>query len=334
MIHLRANAAWSADESRLTPHQSLVTPHQSRIFRIAVAWCVLWAAVTVAAAADFTFAALGDTPYTAEEETGFITMMAELNREPLAFVVHVGDFKNGHSDCSDDLFLQRKQWFELSHHPFIFVPGDNEWTDCWRTAAGGYRPLERLRKLREIFFAEATSLGQRRLELARQTEASAAHPYPEHARWAHGGILFATLNVPGGDNNFARDRTEFRARDAAVRDWIRRSFRLAREQRLGVALMMQANPWAAAGARRHGFSALLETLTAETLEFSGEVVLIHGDTHRFRVDHPLLHPDTRQPLANFTRIEVFGSPSVNWVRVRVRGENTGGRLKFEVTPGS
>jgi hypothetical protein len=62
------------------------------------------------------------------------------------------------------------------------------------------------------------------------------------------------------------------------------------------------------------------------------VVLVHGDTHRFRVDHPLLHPETRRPLANFTRIEVFGSPSVNWVRVRV--ESDGSKLKFEVTPGS
>lgn len=302
------------------------------IFR-AIAWGVLWAAVTIAAAADFTFAALGDTPYTAEEEADFIAMMAGLNREPLAFVVHVGDFKNGHSDCSDVVFLQRKQWFELSHHPFIFVPGDNEWTDCWRTAAGSYRPLERLRKLRQLFFAEASSLGQRPLELVRQAEAKAAHPYPEHARWAHGGLVFATLNVPGGDNNFARDSAEFRARDAAVRDWIRQAFRLAHEQQLaGVVLMMQANPWAARGARGHGFSPLLETLTAETVEFSGAVLLIHGDTHRFRVDRPLLHPDTRRPLGNFTRIEVFGSPSVNWVRIRVRTD--AGNVKFEVTPGS
>ncbi len=299
----------------------------------AIAWWMLWLVVAAAPAGEFTFAALGDVPYTAEEEAGFIAMMAEFNREPLAFVVHVGDFKNGHSDCGDEVFLQRKQWFELSHHPFIFVPGDNEWTDCWRHSAGGYRPLERLQKLRELFFAEGSSLGQRHLRLMRQTEADAAHPYPEHARWMHGGIVFATLNVPGGDNNFSADRGEFRARDAAVRDWIKQAFRFAREQRLaGVVLMMQANPWTAVGARRQGYALLHETLAAETMDFAGEVVLIHGDTHRFRVDRPLLHPDTHRPLANFTRIEVFGSPTVNWVRVRV--ENTGGKLKFDVTPGS
>lgn len=299
----------------------------------AVAWYLLWAAVAGAAGAEFTFAALGDTPYTAEEEASFIGMIAELNRENLVFIVHVGDFKSGYSACSDEVFLQRKEWFELSRHPLLLAPGDNEWTDCGRRAAGGYRPLERLQKLRELFFAEPSSLGQRRLEVTRQSVSGARHPYPEHARWTHGSALFATLNVPGGDNNFALDPAEFRARDEAVRDWIRESFRLARAQQLsGVVLVMQANPWAAAGARRRGFTPLLETLAAETLAFPGEVVLIHGDTHRHRVDHPLLHPDTRRALANFTRIEVFGSPSVNWVRVRV--DDTGGRLKFEVTPGS
>ncbi len=308
----------------------------------ALAWCALCMALvggaaervpTEAGAASFTFAALGDTPYTAEEEAGFIAMIAELNREKLAFVVHVGDFKSGHGACSDEVFLQRKAWFELAHHPLLFVPGDNDWTDCWRRAAGGYRPLERLQKLRELFFAEPSSLGQRRMELTRQSEVAAQHAYPEHARWVHKGVLFVTLNVPGGDNNFARNRAEFRARDAAVRDWISRSFRFAHAQRLaGVILMMQANPWAAVGARRHGFVPLLETLTSETLAFPGEVVLIHGDTHRFRVDRPLLHPEMPRRLANFTRIEVFGSPTVNWVRIRVG--NAAGKLTFEVTPGS
>jgi hypothetical protein len=297
------------------------------------AGAVLWCVITAASAAGFTFAALGDAPYFEGEEPAFIAMLAELNREPLAFAVHVGDFKNGHSDCSDALYLQRKQWFELSHHPFIFVPGDNEWTDCWRRFAGGYDPQERLNKLRQLFFADAASLGQRRLALTLQSETDQRYRYPEHARWVHEGVLFVTLNVPGGDNNFARNRAEFRERDAAVREWISQSFRFARAQQLGgVILMMQANPWAAVGARRHGFTPLFETITTETIDFSGEVVLIHGDTHRFRVDRPLLHPDMRRPLPNFTRIEVFGSPSVNWVRVRV--ENVGGRLKFVVTPGS
>jgi hypothetical protein len=299
----------------------------------AIACLALWLALAGTAAAEFTFAALGDTPYTPVEEIRFVEMIGEINREELAFAVHVGDFKHGRSACSDEMFLQRREWFELFRHPFIFVPGDNEWTDCRRRQAGGYRPLERLEKLRELFFSGPWSLGQRRIALERQALVEPAHRYPEHARWIHGEIVFATLNVPGPDNNFQHDREEFRVRDAAVRDWIGAAFRLARERKLrGVVLMMQANPWAAAGARRHGFVPLLKTLTAETLNFPGKVVLIHGDTHRYRADRPLLHPDTRRPLANFLRIEVFGSPTVNWVRVRVTEQD--GRVEFEATPGS
>lgn len=300
--------------------------------RIAAAIALWWGATT-ACAAGFTFAALGDAPYFEHEEQAFLDVIAEMNAEPLAFAVHVGDLKSGYSACSDALYEQRRDWFDRSRHPFVFVPGDNEWADCWRRLAGHYDPRERMRKLREVFFADRATLGMHRLALTRQSDLDAQHAYPEHARWIHEGVVFATLNVPGSDNNFAHDRAEYMERDAAVRAWISAAFRAARERKLGaVVLFMQANPWSVTGPRRAAFAPLFETLIRETLDFSGEVVLIHGDTHRFRVDQPLLHPETRRRIRNFTRIEVFGSPSVNWVRVRV--EDVEGRITFAATPGN
>ncbi|MBI1964902.1 MAG: hypothetical protein HYV99_09270 [Betaproteobacteria bacterium] len=280
------------------------------------------------ASAPFTFAALGDTPYTRDEEERFPDLIAEMNREDLAFVVHVGDFKAANARCDDGLFLQRREWFEYSRHPFVFVPGDNEWTDCRRFAAGRYEPLERLRKLRELFFRSEESLGQRRMKLARQSP-----DYPEHARWRHGEVLFVTLNVPGGANNARHMPEEFRSRNAAVEQWLERSFRLAREDGLrAVVVLMQANPWASPTGHYFGYRELLAALARETREFRGEVLLVHGDTHRHRVDRPLRRAPGDAPLANFTRVEVFGSPSMNWVRIRVSEE--AGRVRFVVTPGS
>jgi hypothetical protein len=302
--------------------------------RLIAALALWWALAGFAAAADpFTFAALGDTPYNAEEEARFVPLIAELNRNDLAFVIHIGDFKSGWSDCSDELYRERGEWFGLSHHPLIYVPGDNDWTDCWRGPAGGYQPTERLLKLRELFFARPVSLGQRALHLERQTRSASPRPYPEHARWVHQRILFLTVNVPGGDNNMSRDRAEFLGRDAAAREWISASFRIARDRKLaGVVLAMQANPWAAAGPRRRAYAPLLETLRTETRNFPGEVLLIHGDTHRHRVDRPLIDPDTQERIPNFTRIEVFGSPTQNWVRVRV--DETDAGVRFSAEPGS
>ena len=46
---------------------------------------------------------------------------------------------------------------------------------------------------------------------------------------------------------------------------------------------------------------------------------------------PLKNPQTGITLANFTRAEVFGSPDVNWLRVRVI--ESGGATRFVITPG-
>src|SRR5262245_26395287 len=152
----------------------------------ALCWALAGAlfAADFSAAADFTFGALGDTPYSADDEARFPALIAAMNREDLAFVVHIGDFKTALAPCSDELYQSRRQWFALSRHPFVLAPGDNEWTDCRRMLGSPYDPLERMRRLRELFFSGSTALGQQPLALVRQPAATKkAHDFPEHARW-------------------------------------------------------------------------------------------------------------------------------------------------------
>jgi hypothetical protein len=315
--------------SLASPAESRLTNHESRFSRGVIAGLALSVALAGdPSAAEFTFGALGDTPYTRVEEALFPGLLAGINNEDLAFVVHVGDFKAASAPCSDELFRQRREWFDLVRHPFVFVPGDNEWTDCHGFQAGGHDPLERLAKLRELFSGGEESLGRRRIKLARQSP-----DYPEHARWRHGDVLFVTLNVPGNANNARQMPEEFRSRSAVVARWLEQSFNLARGDRLrAVVIFMQANPWASPTNRYFGFRELLATMAKETLGFDGEVLLVHGDTHRFRVDSPLRDPASGALVANFTRVEVFGSPGMNWVRIRVT-ENAG-QVSFEATPGN
>ena len=299
----------------------------STFFRV-LSVIVLSAAITCSAtAAEFTFAAFGDTPYSKDEEARFPDLIAELNHEKLAFVVHIGDFKNAIDACTDALFAQRRQWFDLSHHPFVYTPGDNEWIDCRRAFADRHDPLERLQKLREIFSSGNESLGQRPIRLERQSR-----EYPEHARWGHEGVVFVTLNAPGPDNN-ARMADEHARRSDAIEAWIVQSFAAARGSGArAIVVFMQGNPWAAAGQPRRGFARMLGTLTSETRAFKGEVLLVHGDTHFYRVDQPLRDGAGGARVSNFTRVEVFGYPIMNWVRIRVSEE--AGRVRFTVTPGS
>lgn len=279
------------------------------------------------------FAVIGDTPYNDYERRELPLMLGDITAENPAFIIHAGDIKSGGSRCSDETFRDRRSLFDASGVPFIYVPGDNEWTDCSRLTAGGYDPLERLNRLREIFFAQPLSLGGTRLPVEQQSGS-----YPEHLRWRHGPALFITLNVPGPNNNYGtKDQpgAEFLARNPAVIDWLKQGFATARREKLAaIVITMQANPafkHFAAGLTHSGFRELLETLRQETLDFPGQVLLVHGDTHTQHIDQPLRHPETKLPVTNFTRIETFGYPFMGWVKVMIDSEDP--RLfRFEVHP--
>ncbi len=188
---------------------------------------------------------------------------------------------------------------------------------------GRHDPLERLAALRRVFMAGDESLGQRRLPLQRQPG-----DYSEHQRWRLGPVLFVSLNVPGGNNNYlltGHPSPEAEARMPQVLAWLRENFALARQEKLpGIVVVMQANPAFKkfrAGVGHGGYRSLLEALREETMNFPGQVVLIHGDTHWHRIDQPFRHPLTGKTLSNFTRVETFGYPYMGWVKAFVDTES-------------
>lgn len=279
------------------------------------------------------FALIGDTPYSPHERAELPKMLSAIADHEVTAIVHVGDIKSGQSPCDDALFADRKALFDASRAPLVLVPGDNEWTDCERLPAGHYDPLERLAALRALFWHDDFSLGQRKLRLQRQPG-----NYPEHARFRIGPVLFTTLNLPGGDNDYhpqwPAGGDEFTARNPAVLAWLRDSFALAKKEKLtGIVLLFQANPGFrhfAQGLTHAGFRAFLETLRDETLKFPGQVVAVHGDTHWNRIDRPL-RDRSRRPVARFTRVETFGYPTMGWT-LGVIDSEAPGLFRFENHP--
>lgn len=288
----------------------------------------------------FEFGLIGDQQYTAEDEAKFPNLMNDLNEANLTFVVHDGDFKAGVTPCNDATFSRRKEAFQASRHPFIYTPGDNEWTDCHDRRAGGHDPLERLARLRELFFQGEQSLGQRTLRLTRQSNDPQYAKFRENARWTYGGVLFVTLHMVGSNNNLGRTPqmdAEYRERNTANLVWMKQAFDLAkRDGNKGVVLITQANPgfenkWdprklaipfgpmgpmgkPPEQLKQTGFDDFLAALETETLAFGRPVVLVHGDTHIFRIDKPLVSSRSKRVIENFTRVETFGTPDVHWVR--------------------
>lgn len=232
----------------------------------------------------FTFGVLGDAPYSELEAERLDGVIGQMNREPLAFVVHLGDIGTSALGCTDAWLLARKAQFARIRHPFLLIPGDNEWSDC-------RNPLERLAYWRSQFCHSETIRG-----LIRQ-----AGPYCEHVRWEASGWIFVALNVPGSNNHIRHP--EHAPRMKAVHAWLDEAAALA-EQRKGLVVLMQANPFVRSP--RDGYAPLREQLAALGAKSPGRVILIHGDTHLYRDDEPL--PGVR-------RIEVWGSPFVDWTRV-------------------
>jgi hypothetical protein len=271
----------------------------------------------------FTFALIGDMPYGPEGDAKFPNVIADINADRrLSFVAHDGDIKNGSSLCSDEMFANRLGLFNQFKRPLIYVPGDNEWTDCHRANNGAYDPLERLAFLRATFFPTDQSLGRRTMTVQRQSEDPAFVEYPENVQWVEGRVLFAGLHIVGSNNNLGRTPeadAEYTARNAANLAWLEEVFDRARRQRSrAVMLIIQANPrFEVPPAERTGFNDFLTALEAEVIAFGRPVVLVHGDSHYFRIDKPLVGSRSGRRIENFTRVETFGENDNHWLHVSV-----------------
>ena len=105
--------------------------------------------------------------------------------------------------------------------------------------------------------------------------------------------------------------------------WRAQGFELAKKNgHAAVFVAIQADPRFERASRRpdnaaDGYAQFRQELLAHTLSFGKPVILVHGDTHRYRVDQPLVDPATHKPVENFTCIESFGSPFVDWINVSV-----------------
>lgn len=250
------------------------------------------------------FALMGDVPYSQSGADALDGMIGEINDERLAFVVHVGDITSGTGPCGDDWLKARQRQFARFAHPFVLLPGDNEWADCRRS---GFDPLERLEKWRSLF---CVPVGIPAFERQKGK-------YCENVRWIHGNVVFVGLNIPGGNNNRGADRLEHGERMQAVFAWLDEAEALAR-QRDGLVVLMHANPFQASLLGADGYAAVRERLRRLAQEMPGKVLLAHGDTHYFRDD---------EPLPGLQRVEVFGWPQVRWVKARIQ---SGGTPRFQV----
>jgi hypothetical protein len=299
----------------------------------------------------YSIALWGDMPYGALGKQQYPALLADVNASDIMFSIFDGDLKAGSDGpCTDEnVYTPALAHFASLEQPLVWVPGDNDWTDCWgrygasTTAAGADDPIERLNHERALFASTPYSQGQRKLRLTRQSSAGGAFaPYVENVRWKVGPVVYIALNVQGSNDNYPypgldgetrsqseidRQRAEEVARKAADLAWLNEGFAYAkRVHAAGVMIVFQAdlnfnNEQHLADPRSYdAFPDYIAALRAVSVGFPGQVALVHGDSHYFKVDQPL-NTEQGGVVANFTRVETFGSRNTHWVKATIDARN-------------
>jgi hypothetical protein len=266
--------------------------------------------------AKYEIALTGDMPYGDKGRTQFPRVINEINADPhISFTLFDGDIKNGSERCDQPLYDLAAKNFDSFHQPLVYVPGDNEWTDCDRASNGSYDPNERLALVRKMFAGTPNSLGQQKLELKRQSST-----FPENVQWEYGAVSYLGLNIPGSDNNAPQfdaagklidgDLAEYTARNAANLDWLDKGFAAAKAARSkAIVIVLQADMWTEPTAH---FADTKRKLAQLSIGFPGQVLLVNGDSHFIKIDKPLTDANN-QVIENVTRLQTFGSDQNHWV---------------------
>jgi hypothetical protein len=335
----------------------------------------------------FTLAVYGDAPYgTFQGDTAEFdatpAFIDSVNADPdVSTVIHVGDIHSGKQYCTEAYDRSIPALWTHYADPLVYTPGDNEWTDCHKAGEGGGtydpstgqinyvidpatgqpadyaggNPVANLSLIRSIFFGSpGQTLGSATLKVLSQAQArDRAHPedaeYVENVLWQQRGIVFVSINVPGGSNNDAdpwygapitpAQQDEAARRTAADLRWLNTAFGLASENdAAGVVVITQADMWDLDGktpAHLTNYEPIVSSLATHTSAFGKPVLLFTGDSHTYRSDNPLVqgapctgdggvcsydawmsHPYYN--VANFHRIVVHGSTfPLEWLKLTV-----------------
>ena len=290
---------------------------------------------------SYTVGLFGDAPYGAAGKVEYPRLLADMNAARPSFAIYDGDLKaGGDGACTDQLYLQHKDWFNSLRFPVVVTPGDNDWTDCWGRygpGTGGFDPEERLDFERKTFFSTDFSLGARPMRVERESSEAGYESYRENARWVAGPVMYLTLNFQGSNDNLphagvdgetrsdaeiARQKAEHDARQAADIHWLQESYAKAKELGVkGVVVTWQSDPNFNNEAKLQplqydGLVTLRDELRKQVIGFAGQSLLVHGDSHYFKIDKPLNY-DNGQVVEKFTRVETFGASNTHWVSLTV-----------------
>ncbi|AEI76513.1 hypothetical protein CNE_1c11580 [Cupriavidus necator N-1] len=286
-------------------------------------------------------ALIADLPQWPAAEANAAALLDYFGERKLDLVIHAGGIKGDTESCSDAVLGSRQQLLNQSPLPLVYVPGETDWSECRLPVNGGFDAVERLNRLRELFFPEDATLGRHPRPLLRQSDQALFRSFRENMRMEVGDILLVGMNLPG-DNNHYRDEGgrngEFEDRREANRQWLARAFSVARQRDLnGIVVVVHADPHFANGWEKKGRPTLLDGFMRHRtrdgyLEFKrqlrelagrfrGQVLLVHaggnganGADNGFGIDKPL-RDAAGKVMQNFTRVSLPTDTVAQWAEL-------------------
>jgi len=216
--------------------------------------------------------------------------LADSSEKSLAFLVLTG-IKGEKESCGDRLYQQRRDIIERARRPVIVSLAGSDWTAC-RNSANRTNAIERLNRLRELFYGEPESLGVDKIHMTQLSASPRFRSYAENAHWKVGKVLYATINLPAGNNHYlpaAGRNSEYEDRTVANRFWLNRLFAIARsdkaealvlfsegavrpfylDQPAGLRGLLRRDP-----VEKDGFEAVRRQVQAQAIKFDGKVLLV------------------------------------------------------------
>ncbi len=266
----------------------------------------------------FQFGVIGHSFKSGPDESVLKRAIIDTTQSNPAFIVATG-IKASSEPCSDKLYAQRRAILAESDKPMIVSLAGSDWSACLNST-GRSNAIERLNRLREVFFIDGETLGAHKLTLTRLSGTAKFRSYAENAHWEYGKVLFATINLPANNNHYRREagrNSEYEDRLVANRAWLHRLFTQAERKKLdGLVLfsdgdigLPQDDSWFALPSfqsKQDGFAEPRRQIKAMAEQFKGKVLLIDTQSG-----------SATEPAINWHGNVGHLSLAAEWVQVRV-----------------
>jgi hypothetical protein len=233
---------------------------------------------------EFSFGVIGHTLGNDTGDADLKRAIMEANQSDAAFALATG-IKSYAEACSDRLYSERRAMMETSERPLLLLLAGSDWTDC-RSSDGRSSAIERLNRIRELYYSDNESLGMKHITVSRQSAIPKFRSYAENMHWERDRVLFATINLPAKNNHFRMEagrNSEYEDRMVANRAWLQRLFTWAKRRKLEAIVLVsdgrigahvEQGFFSRLATKKDGFTETRRIVRGLAEKFPGKVLLI------------------------------------------------------------